>query len=139
MTREIKFRAMTRPPEDFGNYKFKSEMVFGTGVLYDPVNTWLIDSDRTKSLGAGRVQHIIKQETLGQFTGLHDKNGKEIYEGDIVRTLICFGQAGEEYRDIVVQYDELGQISIPLWVYNESKTFLPEVIGNTLENKEPLE
>lgn len=139
MTREIKFRAMTKPPEDFGHFKFKSEMVFGTGVLYDPVNTWLIDSDRTKSLGVGKVQHIIKQETLGQFTGLYDKNGIEIYEGDIVRTLICFGPAGEEYRDIVVQYDDLGQISIQLWVYNESKTFLPEVIGNIHENPELLE
>lgn len=44
----------------------------------------------------GGVWHIIKPETLGQYTGLTDKNGTKIFEGDIVEGTEIYPN-GKEY------------------------------------------
>lgn len=68
MTREIKFRA-----QNFGGYwRYSDKCKNGLGEFF---NYFKPDDGSTP---------ILSQNTLGQYTGLKDKNGKEIFEGDIV-------------------------------------------------------
>ena len=79
---------------------------------------------------------ITDKTEIMQFTGLHDKNGKEIYEGDIVKSFfVDTDEAGNEiykYYIIEVKYDEV------LCSYKIDKFMNLEVIGNIYENKELL-
>ena len=72
-----------------------------------------------------------------QFTGLRDKNGKEIYEGDIVRDMHPFEK--NRHSDEVVEYEGGGfsPIAIPGWEGTPQVEYL-EVIGNIHENPELL-
>lgn len=77
-----------------------------------------------------------------QFTGLHDKNGKEIYEGDIVRMRLVVGideneeDVIEETVDQVEYTDEFCFYPLCDFFMNEGDTI--EVIGNIYENPELL-
>ena len=65
---------------------------------------------------------------IEQYTGLKDKDGKEIYEGDIVKT--CFDN---EERIFAIEWSKYGWFMGDWPVYNDCT-----VIGNIHENPELL-
>lgn len=123
--REIKFRAWIEA---------KKRMAYGPIDGGDPSPLWVL-----------YLHHSIPKM---QFTGLYDKNGKEIYEGDIVEAPFCSidyyeSERGEPIwgpwkneREIVIF--ERGQFRVEslkwtLWLGKENKI---EIIGNIYENPE---
>jgi uncharacterized phage protein (TIGR01671 family) len=76
----------------------------------------------------------VNLETLGQYTGLTDKNGVKIFEGDI-----CHFYGGEYYSGYW-EINYTGKIEIDadsLW-YLDNAEFV-EIIGNVYDNSELLE
>ena len=89
---------------------------------------------------------VVEEESVGQCTGLKDKNGKEIWEGDIVGFPISlFYELDDDDDEFVTAKISFTYGSFAV-IYRGGleKIFLQdlcdeiEVVGNTYQNKELL-
>ena len=140
-----------RPIKFRGQRVDNGEWVYGDLIHYN--EQFVINVYETE-VGYYAYQVPIIPKTVGQFTGLYDKNGKEIYEGDIVSAYKdlteMYSRGSVENGTLEVWEEVVGNIDIPKEIveyigssFHIGEYYLDtiedcelEVIGNICDNKE---
>ncbi len=148
--RKIKFRAWNKKLKIMGNvFEMKidycSHIGSRDGALGVSVNTYFYLDNKKKSCTGCMAYWDMNNIELIQFTGLLDKNGKEIYENDLFDCIYKFDGCKKHKLEIV-----WNEISASFRLINHGECHQPnvsktvgdlerlEVIGNIYENPELL-
>ena len=132
MNRVIKFRIWDSYNKRFFTKENRNGCSIDDGMEYqDEVNTVFDCFFNSLSILQGRGGWDNGRFIIQQFTGRKDKNGKEIYEGDIVNGKIPF----DNIKNQVVEYRPQKAV----FVLSKWGTYLMdvgklEIIGNIFEN-----
>jgi len=147
--RELKFRAWDKEYKKMWWF----DLMWGNTVAHGSGWIGMVDSPETEKHGVGilsdnRVQVDPIGKEIMQYTGLKDKNGKEIYEGDIlgvIETEIVV-EGSIEYVGAAFMLRAYNAFMEPMGVWilgNTNSNFLGyrnpssfEIIGNIYENSE---
>lgn len=132
MNRKIKFRAWLK---DLEIMQIVSEL-----NMWNLGHVFTVDEDNFQYKTSGNVNYILMQ-----YTGLKDKNGVEIYEGDIVEIKDhSFQKKPGDYTGIEIDgfypvtYTERMELVAGQWLLMHQLPYI-NVVGNIYENPELLE
>lgn len=147
MSRENKFRARRIDTGEwvYGDY-FRTPLTDENSGA-DPKDGWFfLLGEQRHCIAQGGVAFVIDVAKLGQYTGLKDKNGKEIYEGDILNARHSLLAVQKYYSNMEVFFDTVNgdwkcgpthqNACLYSGLFQHGDKL--EVIGNIYENPELL-